>query len=177
MKKIISILLACLALFCLVGCKDNDGAPSGMKLASNTDLVAYSLYVPESWVIDNSDTTTRAHVSSIDTSTVSVGDYGAFETIDAWWEVYKTALSTVGGFEVLEEGVSEIVDGQGAKGYTYKTIQPTLGQEEVAYKHYLVATLHDGTVYVILYTSYEGQLFDNNLTTVKDEIIANFKFN
>ncbi len=177
MKKIVSILLVCLSLLCFVGCKDNDGAPKGMKLASNKELVQYSLYVPESWVIDNSDTSTRAHVSSIDTSTVSVGDYG-YTTIDEWWEAYKTALSTINGFEVLEEGVAGIVDGQASKSYTYKTVQTTIeGAEDVAYKHYATATSHDGLVYVILYTSFEGQLFDNNLTVVKDDIIANFKFN
>lgn len=177
MKKIVSILLACLVLFCFVGCKKNDGAPEGMKLASNTDLVPYSLYVPENWIIDDNNSSTRAHVSSIDTSSVSVGDYG-YASIDEWWGAYKTALSSVSGFEVLEEGVAGIVDGQASKTYTYKTVQATiLGAEDVAYKHYATATMHDGLVYVILYTSFEGQLFDNNLTTVKDDIIANFKFN
>lgn len=177
MKKIVSILLACLVLFCLAGCKSNDGAPDGMKLASSPDLVPYSLYVPESWVIDDNNSSTRAHVSSIDTSSVSVGDYG-YATVDEWWEAYKTALSSVSGFEILEEGVAGIVDGQASKSYTYKTVQATiLGAENVAYKHYATATMHNGLVYVILFTSYEGQLFDNNITVVKNDIIANFKFN
>jgi hypothetical protein len=171
MKRLVSILLICVALLCLVGCKDNDGAPNGMKLASNKDLVSYFLYVPENWVIDNSDTTTRAHVSSIDTSSVGVGEYGEHESIDAWWEAYKTALSAVNGFEVIEEGVTGIVDKQPSKSYTYKTIQ-----QEVAYKHYVTVTMKDKELFAILFTSYEGPLFDNNLTVVKDQIIANFKF-
>lgn len=174
MKRLFAFILIIALCLCLAGCK-SDGAPAGMKLASDTSLVSYSLYVPENWVIDNSDTTTRAHVSSVDTSSVSVGKYlmaGEITSIDSWWNSYKLAHLAVEGFEVVEEGASEMVDGKGAKSYTYKTTIL-----EIPYKHYATAVEHDGSVYVILYTAVEGTLYDTTIGVVKNDILANMKFN
>ena len=176
MKRILLVALALIMLLSFAGCKKSDGAPKGMKLASSTDLVPYSLYVPEDWVIDEADAlTTRAHVSSSDTSSVSIVSYkkeGALSSIDAWWEIYKASLTQqIASFELIEEGAQTIVSKNGAKGYTYKT-----GTGELVFKHYATATEHGDYVYVILYTAMDG-LYETNLTTVKDEIIANFKFN
>ena len=175
MKKILLVALSLIMLVSFVGCKKDDGAPKGMTLASNEDFVAYSLYVPEGWIIDEADAfTTRAHVSSSDTSAISVVGYkkeGALSSVDTWWEIYKASLSQLAGFELIEEGTATVVNKNGANSYTYKT-----GTGELVFKHYATATEHGDYVYVILYTAMEG-LYDTNLTTVKDEIIANFKFN
>ena len=65
-KLIITALLLLCIIFCAASCSD-DGVPAGMKLASDTSLVEYSLFVPSEWVIDSStDKITSAHASKND---------------------------------------------------------------------------------------------------------------
>lgn len=174
MKRILIIALCALMLLALVGCK-GDGAPAGMKLASHPELVPYSLYVPEDWVVDYSDAqNTKAHVSSVNMSSVLVSQHpkaeGTIDDIDSWWENYKAELS-LEGVLVLEQGVKGTVDGKASKSYTYSA---TIN-DELTYKYYMTAVEHNGEIIAILYGAPEGPLFDESLSVVKDEIIANLK--
>lgn len=165
-------------LVCLVGCGSKDGAPAGMKLVSNKDIVAYSLFVPESWVIDEQSAMTMAHVSAENKSSVSVMQWNLtndITSIDSWWESYhkKELTEAFDSFKIISEGEECVVDTKPAKSYTY-----TVEFSEFVYKYYVVAVINQGSIHVITYTSTdEGGLYDATLPTVKDKIIASFKFN
>lgn len=174
MKRALIILLSCAMLLLLVACKDTD-APEGMKRASNSELVPYSLFVPEEWIVDIADgTTTKAHVSSSDTSSVLVSRHpksaGVIDDVDSWWSNYKSNM-TVKGFTVIEEGVKGMVGNKASKSFLYSTVT-----QELTFKHYVTAVEYNDEIIVIMFTATEGPLYDNNITVVKDEIIANFKF-
>ena len=67
MNKLISILLIFVLLFAFAACGDGESdVPVGMKLASNPDIVDYTLYVPEDWVVTSSTGMTMAQVSYLD---------------------------------------------------------------------------------------------------------------
>lgn len=175
MKKILTVLLLCVMLFGMVSCKD-EGVPDGMKLASNTDIVLYSLFVPEDWIIDEQSAMTMAHVSDSNKSSVSVMQWNMSQdstTVDEWWTNYhkKELSASFPSFTVLEEGTETIVDSRPAKSYTY-----TITFSETVYKYYVIGVLDQGSVHVITYTSTE-ELYEEALTVVKDEIVANFRFN
>ncbi len=73
MKKIIALLLLSVMLLSLAACgSGEEGAPDGMKLASNTEIVDYKLFVPEDWVVTASTGMTMAQVSLNDVSNVVV---------------------------------------------------------------------------------------------------------
>ncbi len=75
MKKTIALfLIALLPLLLFASCgKDDDGeVPYGMKLASDTAVVDYSLFVPEDWEIVTAAGMTMAQVSFADSTNVVV---------------------------------------------------------------------------------------------------------
>lgn len=181
-RRILSVLLTVLALFALSSCSGKIDVPKGMKLASDTSIVDYSLFVPEKWIIDVSNGATMAHVSELDHSNVSVAQWNLTEelsSIESWWELYKEQLNDEtfrGTMTVVTEGEKTVVDGKAASKYVYYgTVS------NVKYTFMVVATIRNGSIYVITYTSMgeiddENSLFLKNLETV-NSIIENFRFN
>lgn len=73
MKKTVAILLLLATVLAFAACgDDNSGVPTGMKLASNPEIVDYSLFVPEDWEIISATGMTMAQVSRNDVSNVIV---------------------------------------------------------------------------------------------------------
>lgn len=185
-RRILSILLTVFALFALSSCSGKTDVPKGMKLASDTSIVDYSLFVPEKWIIDISNGATMAHVSDADRSNVSVAQWNLTEelsSIESWWEDYKEQVNDKlfsGTMTVVTEGEKTVVDGKAASKYVY---YGTLNN--VKYTYMVVATIRktisDNSIYTIHYTSIgdvddENSLFSKNLETV-NSIIENFRFN
>lgn len=181
-RRILSVLLTVFALFALSSCSGKTDVPKGMKLASDTSIVDYSLFVPEKWIIDISNGATMAHVSDADRSSVSVAQWNLTEelsSIESWWELYKEQVNDKlfsGTMTVVTEGEKTVVDGKAASKYVYYgTVS------NVKHTFMVVATVRNGSIYVITYTSIgeiddENSLFSKNLETV-NSIIENFRFN
>jgi hypothetical protein len=158
------------------GVKYDKNTPEGMKLASNKKVVLYSLYVPSDWTVAQSDAMTLAYVSEQNKSSVSVMQWNLTEqtkTIDLWWSDYhkKELQNSFDTFTVLEEGIEGEIDGIASKSYTY-----TVTISGTTYKYYVTAVIDQGSIHLITYTSTEA-LYDETLSTVKDQILANMKFN
>ena len=151
----------------------DENSPSGMKLASNTDIVDYSLYIPDSWIIDNQTGNTLAHVSDSDKSSIQVGQWNFTKNLkdfDTWWVEYKKQLERVSTVVEISELTDTTVNGVAAKKAEYII---KVGSNE--YKCLVNAIVRKNSVYVILYTStLDG--YDANTDDVK-AIIDNFKFN
>lgn len=79
MKKILSILLLSVMLLSLVACGNGTvtDVPDGMKLASNTEIVDYFLYVPADWEVTRQTGMTMAQASLNDDSNVIVTNFSA----------------------------------------------------------------------------------------------------
>lgn len=181
-KRILCLLLIVVASFALPSCSGKTDVPNGMKLASDTSIVDYSLFVPEKWIIDISNGATMAHVSDADRSNVSVAQWNLekeLSSIESWWELYKEQVNDKpfsGTMTVVTEGEKTVVDGKAASKYVYYgTVS------NVKYTFMVVATVRNGSIYVITYTSIgeiddENSLFSKNLETV-NSIIENFRFN
>ena len=154
---------------------ENDkNAPEGMKLASNKDIVLYSLYVPNSWIIDESSAMTLAHVSNENKSSISVMQWNITKdstTVDEWWTNYhkKELSQTFDSFTVTEEGTPITVDGKEGKSFTY-----TVEIANKTYKYFVVSVIDKGSVHVITYTS-TPELYEETLTVIKEQILQNFK--
>lgn len=153
---------------------EDKNAPAGMKLVSNKDIVLYSLYVPSEWKIAQSDAMTVAYVSEQNKSSVSVMQWNLTEqtkTVDLWWQDYhkKELQNSFDTFTVLEEGIESKIDGRDAKSYVY-----TVTISGTTYKYYATAVIDQGSLHLITYTSTEA-LYEETLTVVKDQILANMK--
>jgi len=153
--------------------KPDKNAPEGMKLASDTDIVDYSLYVPNSWIIDVKTGNTLAHVSDKDRSSIQVGQWNLTESIknfDTWWKEYKTDLERVGEITVTQDLTDATVNNIPCKRAEY-TVKVAGGE----YKCLVNAIIRKNSVYVIVYTS----TADGYATNLRDvnRILESFKFN
>lgn len=180
MKKltIITLLLACV-IFCLASCSD-DGVPAGMKLASDTSRVDYSLFVPSEWIIDSStEKITSAHASQHDLTSINIQKQ-AFTDLDDWWASYKKSLSSMfKDLNILSENEDFVLGGINAKRH----IATASFGEGSYFKYELIGVARRDSVYTVVIT-YVGTKNDSGIVysdvSHKDDIkkiTDNFKFN
>ncbi len=179
MKKLIIITLSLICVvLCVASCSNGD-APRGMKIACDTSIVDYTLYVPESWIIDSMGHTSSAHASDSDRSSISVKKTSV-DTIDKWWQSYKNALTTTFKDLKLEiEGEDYVLATLNGKKYAFTASFNNASY----YKYEIIAIEKGGYVYEIL-IKYQG-IMKNGTVSYSDEIhkdnikkiLDNFKFN
>jgi len=178
-KAIILIFTLIFVCLCFASCKD-DGIPDGMKLASDTSRVPYSLFVPQDWILDSStDIISSAHASESDRTSINIQGQ-SFSSLDAWWDNYKHALSNIfTDIQIQKENEDIQVGGLNAKRHI---ITGSFGQESyIMYE--LIGVIKDNTTYVFT-ISYPGTKKDDKITYTNDthaesikKILDNFKFN
>lgn len=169
MKKILCLLLCLAALFALSACggKDALAAPYGYKLASDTKIVDYALFVPMTWTVDKQGGVTSAYYSEGDPSSVTVTLYplpeGVFD-LDGYWENYKDTFTGVYGTPKDVAIENTLLDGYEARQYAY-----TLPLGGAAYKFMQTVCIRAGAVYVITYAS-TAENFDLHLTDIETSV-------
>lgn len=178
MKKFFISIMIALSLL-LIGCNSSD-VPEGMKLASDTSRVYYSLFVPQEWVIDTrSELVTSAHASKYDRTSINVQSKTGVSA-DEWWTSYKSSLSFTFTDIVYEtENEDTVLGGINAKRYVFYV---TFGEESKI--KYEIITAIRGDMLYSLTLSYTGEVKDGNVVysdakNAEDikKITDNFKFN
>ncbi len=178
MKKIITILSIILVLIFVCSCQNGD-VPSGMKLASDTSKVYYSLYVPKSWIIDSTDSVSACHVSDSDRTAISIKKT-SYNDENTWWSDYKTAVSsTFNDFTLIAEGEDIVISKLNAKKYVFTCSF----HGESFYKYEVISVKNGGSVYEIS-IKYQGASKDGKVSYTDEmhkdtitKILDNFKFN
>lgn len=178
------VLAMCLSLF---SCGE-DMAPDGMKLASDTQIVDYKLYVPEEWMVSEAErATTQAFASEGDRTNVLVMQWNVTEnikTVPDWWEKeYKPQVFTAGAVQdhqILVQGEEMLLDSKPAYKYVY-----TGKIGDSYFKYELVSCVTQGSLYVIQFTYMQDVVQQGEEITFKTEekhkdsvkkMIDNFKF-
>ena len=177
-KLILTIFLIFCVIFC-ASCSD-DGAPDGMKLASDTSRVEYSLFVPSDWIIDSStDKITSAHASQSDLTSINVQKQ-AFSSLEEWWISYKKSLTSMfKDLSILSENEDFVLGGVNAKRHI---VTASFGEGSY-FKYELIGVIKGNNAYAITITyvgtkNTDGIIYSD--TTHKDnikKITDNFKFN
>ena len=153
----------------------NVKAPEGMKLAS-TDERAYRLFVPKSWVIDQSTDATAAYVSKTDSSNVNVQMYmtsNTAETIDEHWtklmERYNSLFSKC---EEIKDAEKLKVNGVPAQVHTIEV-------ESGGQKYIIIQAIYKKTnsemIYTVTFTATKENFDNNNYKEDVDKIIKSFE--
>ena len=200
MKRTIAIVLLLAMLFAFAACGEEDtaGAPYGYKLASNTEIVDYFLYVPESWVVTSATGTTMAQVSLADASSVVVTNHSAADVLP-YSDTKKTLRAYLYGNEYAEaeEFSDAFLTGEGYLGRlvslfdtvtatdgsvstSFKLVsQPAFltlkkGEKEIAAVKLIYTAILDGAeVEQIMVLSYEDAYFYNMTFTCAPDYYAN----
>ncbi len=180
MKKVFTLIFTFLTVcLLLVSCNKSD-APRGMKLASDTSKVYYSLYVPQGWVIDSSTSNiTSAHVSKFDRTSLNIQAQGN-KTIDVWWTGYKSSVNaTFEDFVIETENEDIIIGGINGKRYVFTV---SFGDDSDL-KYELIAVVKGEILYALTFSYYgttkDGKTTYSDATNSEDikKIKDNFKFN
>ncbi len=181
LKKIIISLFALVLCFSAVSCGNkNDQVPTGFKRASNKNA-DYSLFVPDSWIVDTSTGVTVAKVSETDASNISFmgfeldgsvldkddgeGDSEEKSTLDRFWEYYSAEFTkTFPDMKYDEDGngVNMLVSKLAAKKYIY-----TATVTGIEYKFMQIVVIKGETVYLLTYTA-QKETFAKHLDKVLD---------
>ena len=180
MKKLaIFALLAITCILLLSSCQGDADTPAGMKLASDTELVDYYLYVPTDWQTDMSTGITSAYASTADLSNVSVtSGFTEESTLKEFWDNTKATFdSTFDEFTVIEEGAEATLGGLAAARYNYTAVYEG---EEYQFLQYI--TVKGSQVYILTYTAKNTKSeelgyvpFEKNLDQVLT-IVEEFRF-
>ena len=182
MKKTVTLILLLTMIFALsvnlISCGEEEVIPDGMKYACDPKIVDYSLFVPESWIVDSTTGLSMAHVSESDRSSVQVAQWNLTSDLkdyDTWWAEFKKQNEKLGAFETVSGPVDTKLGVADGKRYEF-TLKMYEGTDDaVTYEYMVIATITRGSVYVFMYSSVDGY-YDENMDTV-NEIINNFKFN
>ena len=172
---------------CLFSCGDEDEIPEGMKLASDTEIVDYKLYVPIDWTVSNATATTQAYCE--DRTNINIAQWDSSKTVDEWWkdeykpQVFEAGAVTEATIEKNKdgsEGKSITLDKKAAKQYDY-----TAKIGDSFFKYTVIACKTGGSIYVIhiTYMQDSGKEGDevvfSSVEKHKDDIkniLDNFKF-
>jgi len=183
-KRIISLLITaalCLAFAACGEAVDTD-VPDGMKKVES-DVKSYTLYVPQSWIVDMSTGTVSAYASATDRSNVSLTAFAvtAGTTLDGFWSEYA------GQFKETFGDSMKYIDAKGDEVDEPAPSKTTLGGSEAnryeyrakvagdLYRFMQVTCLTAGSVYIITYTAAD-EAYDSHVEDV-NAILANFRFN
>ena len=194
MKKILTLTFILAMCLCLFACGEDSDVPVGMRLASDTDIVDYKLFVPEAWEIVSGDSAqSQAFVSDTDRTNVIVNQWNITEntkTVNDWWEKeYKPQVFETGAIQKVaieknkdgKEGVNVTLGGKAATKYTYTGM---VG--DTYFKYEVVGCVANGSIYVMHFTYMQDSVKEGEKITYSacdlhkasvESIITNFKFN
>lgn len=175
LKALFITVIAVIMIFCSCTVQKSE-IPTGMKLFSN-DLVDYTAYVPESWIIGMSTATLSAYASSTDASSVTITAH-ALEaedvsiSLDDYWARYEEQFKkTLSDMKYVGKTKKVTLDGKKANQYTYTA---TVTDIEYKYMQTVCINNDNNTVYIITYTSTPDN-FDTHIDDI-GSIVDNFKF-
>ncbi len=179
MKKIIAIFLVLTTFFALASCGESSDVPDGMMLLEN-DKVTYTLYVPETWIIDIADGVSAAYANdksniSLMTMQWSNASYNSLEEYCSnYYENIKATFKNVSEIEEYKD--NQHFGELPALKYVY-TIGADAKEGEEAEPKYKFMQIFSydtsGQVYIFTYTALEEN-YDAHTKSV-NQIVENFK--
>ena len=202
LKRILSIFALMLTLITvLCSCGDDDGLPEGMVLGCDPDKTGYYFYIPEGWTSSNAGEISRAHVSSLDASSVSIAKMNS-ETVASLsltgeWDTDKTVLADYTVLDVStlpcdEPPVFVTVDGKSYEDcifaskpaikltYTFN-ITDASTEKVVSFRTMQILVRHGADVYILTYQSTDAIMredtsYYNYYYTFVEDVVKNFAF-
>ncbi len=174
MKRLLTLcLILCTLCACFTACGDGPKEYNGYKMISNTEVVEYYFYVPESWDVDRQDGMTAAHVSSSDLTNVSVSTHelSAPMTLDEYCDEYQATLAqTYGAPTYSKQKESCLLGGQAAVRTEY-----TLKVGETTAYYMQIICLYQSRAYMVTYTAHSAEKLAEHAETV-ETMLGAFEF-
>ncbi len=184
MKKLTAFLVLIPALAVLLfSCNKKSDAPSGMKLAGGGEELGFYLYVPSEWTASSFGEVAAAHISTVDTTTVTLTEIKAPDsaalTGEALKDYYKNDIQSL-----KFENISFTANGDtcllGNADQAYKFVfEFTYGG--VKNKQMQIITNYKGRIYLFTYQA-SGELMTEDKTyfdyhsELAEKVIEEIKF-
>ncbi|MBE6538042.1 MAG: hypothetical protein E7671_01075 [Ruminococcaceae bacterium] len=172
MKKLTVLFLILALALSLASCSGDAEIPKGMQIASD-EGVAYTLFVPSSWILTESSGIYGAYYSSSDRSSVNVSSFypeSDMASIDDYWSTCKASYAeTYKNFSVISEAEQTLWGEKAALKYVFSADIDT-----VSYKFMQIIAVHNNMFYTFTYTS-TPENYDSHYEDV-DKMITEFIF-
>lgn len=172
MKKITVLFIILTLALVFTACGKDASVPEGMQIASD-EGVAYTLFVPSSWILTESSGIYGAYYSSSDRSSVTVSSFypeSDMASIDDYWSTCKASYEeTYKDFNALTEAEQTIWGDKAALKYVF-----TADIDTVSYKFMQMIAVHNNMFYTLTYTS-TPENYDSHFEDV-DKMITEFVF-
>ncbi len=170
-KKLLAILLALLSVLSLAACTSESLKNAENEEIYRENVVDFTLFVPEGWIVDTTTFVVSAHAGKDDDSTVTMtqaGLGGGYQEIPAIFENTKSELTKLYRFKTLKEAEKRKVAGVDAAVYHYSL---TDKQSEVTLNYLQCLFIKDGTLYTFTYYAAPDR-FDSHLDAVNQMLDA-----
>ncbi len=166
MKRTLLLLTLTIAITLLLcSCATGTSVPTGMKLAGGSEDAGYYLYVPEEWTVSSVGNISRAHISTLDTTSVSIVEIDT-PTDDelnpdaALVEYFKNDIVN------FPYDINMLTDGEmmsiGNVDLAYKFVFE-FTYKEIKYKEMQILLTYGGRSFIFTYQS-SGELVDDEST-------------
>ena len=161
---------------------EHESTPSGMKLASDTKIVDYLLFVPSYWTVENpvcvdKSTISSAYVYDLDKNiNLNIMQWNKPEASYSyveWWYEYKNQLlnsfksDTLAELEYQSIKIADIDS-------VFAEFSCNMGSSSFKYRVYTID--HAGSVHVMTFTIRDTDSFEKYEDDI-GQILSNFRFN
>ena len=170
-KKVLAFLLALLCMLSVTACTSES-----MKQADNSEVyrqnvVDFTLFIPEEWILDTTSFVVSAHVSDTDPSGVTMtqaGLSGGLNEVPTIFENTKTELASLYTFRTLAEAYERKVADLDAAVYQYSLTDKATG---VTLNYLQCMFIQNATLYTFTYHA-TPELYEMHLATVTEILDA-----
>lgn len=171
--RIICIALVCVATMGTLASCNKDNTPDGYQLIA-CEGDKFRLYVPTQWMSSTQGGITSAIYSMDDNVTVSVyvaDDAGELSVEDYWTLCDSKLKAELDAYSWSGKGEKTVLGGKAAYKCVYSAnvtlLDHSTGEtSDVTYKYMQVMAIHDGEMYVLLFSAPE-ELYDKHVATVE----------
>ena len=164
MKKFLALLLTALTLLSLVACTSEPLKDAKGNTIYRENVVDFTLYIPETWILDTTSFVVSAHASKDDASTVTMtqADLSGYHEIPAIFASTKDELAKLYTFKTLEEATQRKIADTDAAVYHYSL---TDKQTDVVMHYLQYMFIKNGVLYTFTYYA-TPELFESHLEEV-----------
>lgn len=170
MKKILALTLVLVTLLSLSACTSEPLKDAEGNVIYRENVVDFTLYIPETWVLDTTSFVVSAHASKDDPSAISMtqADLSGYSDVPSIFASTKDELAKLYTFKTLKEATVRKIADTDAAIYQYSL---TDKQSEATIYYLQCLFIRNGVLYTFTYNA-APELFDSHLDEVNKMLDA-----
>lgn len=170
MKKILALILVIITILSLVACNSEPLKDAKGNTIYRENVVDFTLYIPQTWILDTTSFVVSAHASENDSSSVTMTQAGlsGYQEIPAIFNSTKDELTKLYTFKTLVEGTVRKIADTDAAVYQYSL---TDKQTNTTLYYLQCLFIRNGVLYTFTYSAIP-ELYESHMDEVNKMLNA-----